>query len=148
MTSQPPGLAPSSGPDQEQAAHHAAVALRSLGQPNSVVGQFDFWDNRYEGRRLFSELLGTFFLVLVAVGGGMVNARFGGQAVPYSARVVAPALMVMAVILFMGAVSGAHLNPAVSVAFALRGNFPWKRVPAYIVAQFAGAVLATALLRA
>jgi glycerol uptake facilitator-like aquaporin len=73
----------------------------------------------------------------------MVNARFGGQAVPYSARVVAPALMVMAVILFMGAVSGAHLNPAVSIAFALRRDFPWKRVPMYIIAQFAGAVLAT-----
>jgi aquaporin Z len=60
--------------------------------------------------------------------------------------VVAPALMVAAIILFMGAVSGAHLNPAVSVAFALRGDFPWKRVPAYIVAQFLGAVLATLLL--
>jgi len=59
---------------------------------------------------------------------------------------VAPALMVAAIILFMGAVSGAHLNPAVSFAFALRGDFPWKRVPAYIVAQFLGAALATLLL--
>jgi aquaporin Z len=125
---------------------HADVALRSIGQPNSVAGEFDFWNSRYEGRRLFSELLGTFFLVLVAVGGGMVNARFGGQAVPYGARVVAPALMVMAIILFMGTVSGAHLNPAVSIAFAARGDFPWKRVPAYIVAQFLGAILATLLL--
>jgi aquaporin Z len=120
--------------------------VSSLGQPNSFARQFDFWDDRYEGRRLFSELLGTFLLVLVAVGGGMVNARFGGSAVPYTALVVSPALMVMAIILFMGAVGGAHLNPAVSVAFALRGNFPWKRVPAYIVAQFMGAVLATLLL--
>ena len=63
----------------------------------------------------------------------MVNARFGGAAVPYRALVVAPALMVAAIILFMGAVSGAHLNPAVSVAFALRGDFPWRRVPAYVV---------------
>ena len=46
--------------------------------------------------------------------------------------------MVLAIILFMGAVSGAHLNPAVSIAFALRRDFPWKRVPAYIVAQFLG----------
>ncbi len=76
----------------------------------------------------------------------MVNARFGGNVVPEAARVVSPALMVMAVILFMGAVSGAHLNPAVSVAFALRGDFPWRRVPLYVVAQFAGAVLATLLL--
>jgi aquaporin Z len=122
------------------------AGVRSLGRPNSFAREFDFWDDRYEGRRLFSELFGTFLLVLVAVGGGMVSARFGGNAVPYGAKVVAPALMVMAIILFMGAVSGAHLNPAVSIAFALRGDFPWKRVPAYIVAQFVGAILATLLL--
>jgi len=139
MTGQPEGLEP-------QAAHRAAVALRSLGHPNAAARAYDFWDDRYKWRRLFAEVLGTFFLVLVAVGAGMVNARFGGQAVPYSARVVAPALMVMATILFMGAVSGAHLNPAVSIAFALRGDFPWKRVGPYVIAQFAGAVLATLLL--
>jgi aquaporin Z len=139
MTGQPEEFDP-------QLARRAAAGLRSLGHPNSLAWAYDFWDDRYEWRRLFSEVLGTFFLVLVAVGGGMVNARFGGQAVPYSARVVAPALMVMAIILFMGAVSGAHLNPAVSIAFALRRDFPWKRVPLYLVAQFAGAVLATLLL--
>jgi aquaporin Z len=117
-----------------------------MGQPNSVARQFDFWDSSYEWRRIFSELLGTFFLVTVAVGGGMVNARFGGHAIPGPALVVAPALMVVAVILFMGGVSGAHLNPAVSIAFAFRGDFPWKRVPFYIVAQLAGAVLATLAL--
>jgi aquaporin Z len=127
----------------EQVAR-AAVTLRSMGEPNSFAGRFDFWDSRYEGRRIFSELLGTFLLVFVAAGGGMVNARLGG--VPAPARVVAPALMVMAVILFMGAVSGAHLNPAVTVSFALRGDFPWRRVPAYVIAQFLGAVLATLLL--
>src|SRR5262249_36794485 len=61
-------------------------------------------------------------------------------------QVTAPGLMVAAIILFMGTVSGAHLNPAVSIAFALRGDFPWRRVPAYIVAQFLGAILATLLL--
>src|SRR5689334_585655 len=146
MTSQPDERAPESEPGRQDAVRHAAVALRSIGQPNSVTGEFDFWDDSFEGRRLFSELLGTFFLVLVAVGGGMVNARFGGNAVPYTALVVAPALMVAAIILFMGTVSGAHLNPAVSVAFAARGDFPWRRVPAYIVAQFLGAALATLLL--
>jgi aquaporin Z len=123
-----------------------AAGLGSLGRPNSVVRRFDFSDSSYEWRRLFSEAFGTFFLVLVAVGGGMVNARFGGHAIPGPALVVAPALMVMAIILFMGTVSGAHLNPAVSIAFALRGDFPWRRVPGYIGAQFAGAVLATLLL--
>ena len=51
-----------------------ASGVRSLGRPNSFVSELDFWDDRFEGRRLFSELLGTFFLVLVAVGGGMVGA--------------------------------------------------------------------------
>jgi aquaporin Z len=133
--------------DRERAAvRRADVALRSMGQPNAIARQFDFADDGYEWRRLFSEVLGTFFLVLVAVGGGMVNTRFGGHAVPAAARVTAPGLMVAAIILFMGTVSGAHLNPVVSAAFALRGDFAWKRVPAYIVAQFAGAVLATLLL--
>jgi aquaporin Z len=145
MNDQPVGSGLPEGVD-DQAVHRAAVALRSIGHPNSFAGAYDFWDDRYAWRRLFSEVLGTFFLVLVAVGAGMVNARFGGQAVPYGARVVAPALMVMAIILFMGAVSGAHLNPAVSIAFAVRGDFPWKRVPTYVVAQFVGAVLATLLL--
>jgi aquaporin Z len=127
---------------------HVDVAVRTYELPNAALRRFDFWDSSYEWRRLFSELLGTFFLVTVGVGGGMVAARFGAAAVPGPVRAVSPGLMVMAIILFMGAVSGAHLNPAVSVAFALRGNFPWRRVGPYIVAQFAGAVLATLLLEA
>jgi aquaporin Z len=142
MSGEPPGARAPSRPMSGRDA-----ALGPFGRPNSVTRQFDFRDARYEGRRLFAEVLGTFFLVLVAAGGGMVNARFGGGAVPAGARVVAPALMVMAVILFMGTVSGAHLNPAVSIAFALRGNFPWRRVPAYVAAQCAGSVLAVLLLR-
>ena len=58
----------------------------------------------------------------------------------------APGLMVLAIILFMGAISGAHLNPAVSIAFAARGDFPWRRVPGYIVAQLVGSALACLLL--
>ena len=65
-----------------------------------------------------------------------------------AAAVVAPGLMVLAIILFMGKVSGAHLNPAVSIAFALRGDFPWRRVPGYMTVQFAGAVLAAGFLQA
>jgi aquaporin Z len=134
-------------PVTTQRLAHAEVALRSFGQPNAVVRQYDFWDTSYEWRRLFSELFGTFLLVTVGVGGAMVNARFGGNAVPAPARAVAPALMVTAIIFFMGAVSGAHLNPAVTFAFALRRNFPWRRVPSYIVVQFAGAIIATVMLR-
>jgi aquaporin Z len=105
----------------------------------------DFDDPRLEWRRLFSEMLGTFMLVLVAAGGGLLHAK--GQ-ISLPAAVVAPGLMVLAIILFMGAVSGAHLNPAVSFAFALRGDFPWKRLPGYIIVQLLGATLACLFLLA
>jgi aquaporin Z len=105
----------------------------------------DFDDPRLEWRRLFSEMLGTFFLVLVAAGGGLLHAK--GQ-ISLAAAVVAPGLMVMAIILFMGAVSGAHLNPVVSLAFGMRGDFPWKRLPGYIVVQLIGATLACLFLLA
>ena len=105
----------------------------------------DFNNPRQEWRRLVSELLGTFFLVLAAAGGGMMGHAFSGV-ISHSAAVTAPALTVVAVILFMGKISGAHLNPAVSFAFALRGDFPWRRVPGYVVVQLAGAVLAALVL--
>ncbi len=76
----------------------------------------------------------------------MVNARFGGHAISPGALVVAPGMMVLGIILFMGAVSGAHLNPAVTIAFTLRSDFPVRRIPLYLAAQLAGAVLATLLL--
>src|SRR5689334_10590247 len=106
----------------------------------------DFQDPNQEWRRLFSELYGTFLLVIVAAGGGMMGQAFPGT-ISRTAAVVAPGLMVMGIIMFMGKVSGAHLNPAVSVAFSLRGDFPWRRVPGYIVVQLVGAALAALLLR-
>ena len=105
----------------------------------------EFENPSLEYRRLFSELLGTFMLVLVAAGGGVLHAK--GQ-ISLASAVVAPGLMVMAIILFMGAVSGAHLNPVVSIAFALRGDFPWTRVPFYIIVQLLGATLACLFLLA
>ncbi|HVM67163.1 MAG TPA: aquaporin [Acidimicrobiales bacterium] len=106
----------------------------------------DFHDPSQEWRRLFSELLGTFFLVLAAAGGGMMGQAFPNT-ISRTAAVTAPALTVMAIILFMGKISGAHLNPAVSVAFSLRGDFPWRRVPGYVVAQLAGATAAALVLQ-
>src|SRR3982750_1012114 len=107
----------------------------------------DFQNPRQEWRRLASELFGTFFLVLGAAGGGMMGQAFP-DTISRTAAVTAPALMVMAIILFMGKVSGAHLNPAVSFAFALRGDFPWRRVPGYVIVQLAGATLAALFLHA
>ena len=106
-----------------------------------------FQDLRFEWRRLFSETLGTFLLVTVAVGAGVVDHRSHG-AVGRTAQVAAPGLMVTAIILFMGAVSGAHLNPVVSVSFALRRDFQWRRVPGYLGAQALGAAAGCLLLRA
>jgi len=105
----------------------------------------DFQDPNQAWRRLFSELYGTFLLVLVAAGGGMMSQAFPNT-IGRSAAVVAPGLMVMAIIMFMGKVSGAHLNPAVSIAFWLRGDFPARRVPGYILVQLIGATLAALFL--
>jgi len=108
----------------------------------------DFLDDRLEWRRLFSEMWGTFLLVLVAAGAGVVGALPSGADLSLPVKVVAPGLMVMAIIYFMGTVSGAHLNPAVTWAFALRGDFPWRRVPGYLVAQAVGAFAAAGFLAA
>ncbi|HVW46975.1 MAG TPA: aquaporin [Solirubrobacterales bacterium] len=106
----------------------------------------DFHDPDQEWRRLFSELYGTFLLVVVAAGGGMMGEAFPGT-ISRTAAVVAPGLMVLAIIMFMGKVSGAHLNPAVTIAFWLRGDFPWRRVPGYVAVQLVGATLAALVLR-
>src|SRR3954465_968141 len=105
----------------------------------------DFDDPREEWRRLFSELLGTFLLVVVGAGGAVGGAASHG-AIERGAAVVSPAVTVIAASLFMGWVSGAHLIPAVTIAFAVRGDFPWRRVPGYLVVQLAGSVLACLLL--
>lgn len=132
------------------------AAASHLGKPKELVESEarhivraveDFDDPSQEWRRLFSELLGTFLLVLVAAGGGMMGQAFPNT-ISRNAAVVAPGLMVLAIILFMGKVSGAHLNPAVSIAFSLRGDFPWRRVPGYIIVQLGGAALAAWFLQA
>jgi aquaporin Z len=105
----------------------------------------EFDDPDHEWRRIFSEAFGTFLLVVAAAGSAVVAAATH-QDLGRAAEVTAPALTVLAVILFMGKVSGAHLNPAVSVAFALRHEFPWRRVPAYIAAQIVGSVVACSFL--
>ena len=106
-------------------------------------------ENRKLAARLrpyYAELLGTFALTLAAAGGEVIAQVSGGE-VSHAARAVAPALVVMALIYAIGDASGAHFNPAVTFAFAARGDFPWTRVPGYWASQMVGALLAAALLR-
>ena len=134
-----------SGPPDELGLEPSSILARGphSSEPHWVVNPHE---RRDEWRRLFSECFGTFLLVIAAAGAPVVDAVSHGQ-VPIDAQVVAPALMVMGIIYFMGMVSGAHLNPAVTLSFAARGNFPWSRVPGYVGAQVVGAVVASLLLR-
>ena len=129
---------PSTGQDRPDAAQHQRMVQRQ--------SALDFFDPSFEWRRIFAETWGTFLLVLVAAGGGTVAAMSGGR-VTLGMMVVAPGIMVMAIIYFMGAVSGAHLNPAVTLAFAVRRNFPWKRVPGYMIGQVIGGIGAATIGR-
>ncbi len=95
---------------------------------------------------MFAEAWGTYLTVLVAAGGAM-TAHISPEKITLDGVMAARGLSVMAVIYMLGDVSGAHLNPAVTLAFALRRNFPWKRTTGYLAAQFAGALLAVLFLR-
>jgi len=145
----PPETAPTPGPGVGPALHRSLTLWSLVRELSAVEAPWAkaFDDPSQEWRRLFSELFGTFLLVLVGAGGGVIDAVSHG-AIGRGAEVTAPGLTVLAIILFMGAVSGAHLNPAVSIAFAARGDFPWRRVPGYIVVQLAGATLAVLFLEA
>jgi aquaporin Z len=114
----------------------------------SRKSELEFDDSSLEFKRLFAEVWGTFLLVLVAGGGGVVGALPVGSDLTLAMKALAPGMMVMGIIFFMGTISGAHLNPAVTLAFAVRGNFPWHRVPGYLVAEIAGAILASLFLQA
>ncbi|MBD0275116.1 MAG: aquaporin family protein [Acetobacteraceae bacterium] len=101
-------------------------------------------------RRLVAEGVGTGLLLAAVVGSGVMAERLsGGNAgVALLANTLATAGALAALILAFGPVSGAHFNPAVTVAFASRGALPWGAVPGYLAAQLAGAVLGVWLAHA
>lgn len=96
-------------------------------------------------QRLLAELIGTFALTLVAAGALVISA-VNGRVPGFAAQVVSPGLLVTVMIYTIGPTSGAHINPVVTLAFALRGDFPWRRVPGYWIAQLLGSVLAALFL--
>lgn len=97
-------------------------------------------------RKFLSELLGTFAMVFAGTGAIVINAESGG-AITHLGVALTFGLVVLAMIYTLGDVSGAHLNPAVTLAFAVAGLFPYLSVLLYIAAQFSGALLASLTLR-
>jgi aquaporin Z len=95
--------------------------------------------------KLIAESLGTFCLVFAGTGAIVVNEVTGG-AVTHVGVALTFGLVVMVMIHALGAVSGAHMNPAVSVGLAMAGRFQWRSIPGYVLAQVAGALAASWLL--
>jgi aquaporin Z len=95
--------------------------------------------------KLLSELLGTFTLVFAGTGAIVINDVSGGV-IGHAGIALTFGLVVMAMIYTFGEVSGAHLNPAVTLGFAVAGRFEWKNVPGYVLAQIIGAVAASGVL--
>lgn len=96
--------------------------------------------------KLLSELLGTFTLVFAGTGAIVINDVSGGV-IGHAGIALTFGLVVMAMIYTYGDVSGAHLNPAVTLAFAAARRFAWKEVPGFVAAQIGGACLASGVLR-
>ena len=97
--------------------------------------------------RLIIEFMGTFVLVTVAAGAGVINHYAGGGPISRAAAVIAPGAAVMAMIYAWGPLSGLHINPAVTAAFAGRGVFPARWVVPYWIVQLAGAICAALFLQ-
>jgi aquaporin Z len=96
--------------------------------------------------RFFAEFLGTFILVFAGTGAMVVNEVTGG-AIGHVGIALTFGLVVAAMIYTFGNVSGAHFNPAVSISFAVAGRFPAADLPAYLTAQFIGALCASGSLK-
>ncbi len=97
-------------------------------------------------KRIFAEFLGTFALVFAGTGAIVINNASNG-AVTHAGVALTFGLIVMAMIYTMGDVSGAHLNPAVTLGFAVAQRFKWAEVPGYVTAQVLGAFAASGLMR-
>ncbi len=96
-------------------------------------------------QKLTAEALGTFVLVFAGCGAIIVNAQMHGV-VGHLGVCLVFGLVVMAIVYALGHVSGAHVNPAVTIALAAVGKFSWREVPGYVLAQCFGAVAAAGVL--
>lgn len=96
-------------------------------------------------QKIIAETLGTYFLIFAGCGSVAVNADKG--MVTFPGISIVWGLVVMVMVYSVGHISGAHFNPAVTIAFASNKRFPWKQVPAYVAAQVIGSTLASGTLR-
>jgi aquaporin Z len=96
-------------------------------------------------KKYISEFLGTFFMIFCGTGAMTINEVTGGE-VTHVGIAITWGLIVMVMIYAFAETSGAHFNPAVTIAFAYAKKFEWKEVPKYILAQVLGAILASLLL--
>ncbi|WP_109852871.1 MIP/aquaporin family protein [Aquimarina sp. AU58] len=96
-------------------------------------------------RKYISESIGTFSMVFCGTGAMTINEVTGGD-VTHVGVAITWGLIVMAMIYAFGEISGAHFNPAVTIAFAYAKKFEWKEVPKYIAAQCIGAIVASSIL--
>src|SRR5258707_4024688 len=95
--------------------------------------------------RIAAEFLGSALLVAAVVGSGIMGERLAGgnAAIALLANTIATGAALVALILTFGPISGAHLNPAVTISDAIERNTPWSEVPAYVAAQCTGGILGT-----
>jgi aquaporin Z len=124
-----------------------AAHADSLGRHYLIQFEKDTLRPRPLRIRLIIEFLGTFILVTVAAGSGVINHYVGGGPISRTAAVIAPGAVVMAMIYAWGPLSGLHINPVVTFAFTGRGVFPPKWVLPYWMVQFAGAICAALFLQ-
>jgi len=125
-------------------AEHAAA----LGRRYLIRFEEDTLRQRPLWIRVIIEFVGTFVLVTVAAGSGVINQYARGGPISRTAAVIAPGAAVMAMIYAWGPLSGLHINPAVTFGFTARGVFPARWVVPYWAAQFAGAICAALFLQA
>src|SRR5271167_3212808 len=98
-------------------------------------------------RRIIAETIGTGLLLAAVVGSGIMGERLSGGnvAIALLANTLATGAMLVALILTFGPISGAHFNPAVTLADASQGGLPWREVPGYAAAQLVGAFAGVAV---
>jgi aquaporin Z len=154
----PGGSGPASGGEPQAVTSTASAAsaageadrqvlARALSNRYLIHFEQDTFRLRPLRIRIIVEFVGTFVLVTVAAGAGVINHYVGNDPISRTAAVVAPGAVVMAMIYALGPLSGLHINPAVTLAFVGRGVFRAAWAVPYIVAQLAGAIAAAAFLQ-